>query len=117
MKKLISLITVIVLGMLSVNLAYASDSTVVNDAQSNATIGFANKQKEDVVVPGTSSDVTPGSSTENPSTEKKVLGVLPASGENLGILLLLLGVLVIIIVFRRELKEIIGDKKINKRSF
>lgn len=72
-------------------------------ATSNASIGFSTKNiKDDTTTPISSGDA--GGTT-------KPAGRLPSTGETVGMGLSILGLLLVIILFRKELKSMIENKK------
>lgn len=81
-----------------------SESVSANPkATSNASIGFSTKKiTGDMTLPTVPGD-TKG--------KAKPIGRLPSTGETVGIGLSILGVLLIIIFFRKELKTMIENKK------
>ena len=115
MKKIIIIGSLVVCFMLGNSQVYATEETVddtlstneatekINDnPTSKATISFSTKNvKEEGTV------TSPGSSAQS----TKPIGRLPSTGESIGIGLSLLGLIFVILFFRKELKNMIENRK------
>lgn len=119
MNKLTTLILIILFSFLGSIQAVAeeematetssSDSgneVVINEAKSSVTIGFSGEsgKKNDAITPPIKT-----------YPEKPIGECLPSTGENIGLGLSVIGLLIVILLFRKKTKEISGNKK-NKRG-